>query len=78
MGTHHRTTRPGPRAPKRGEGATAHTDVRGMGLFTDEGVAAGVAGVSLGRGRGPLKMEVPTPTIQKTSTCLTLPSPALT
>lgn len=43
------------------------------GLITVEGVAAG-AGASPGRGRGLPMMEVPTPSIQKTSTCLTLPS----
>ena len=47
------------------------------GLFTIEGVAAGV-GWWLSRRRGLRMMEVPTPAIRKTSTCLTLPSPALT
>jgi len=46
-------------------------------LFTIQGVA--LVGASLaGRGRGLPMMRVPTPLIWKTSTCLTLPLPALT
>ncbi len=47
------------------------------GLFAVEGVVGGGASVA-GRGRGLPRMEVPTPTIRKTPTCVTLPSPALT
>ena len=50
---------------------------RHVRLFTIEGVAADV-GWWLSRRRGLRMMEVPTPAIRKTSTCLTLPSPALT
>jgi hypothetical protein len=49
-----------------------------IGLFTVEGVVGWVARRSLGRGRGLPMMGVLTPPIGKTSTCLTLPSPALT
>ena len=43
-------------------------------LFAVEGVAVWWLGV----GRGPLMMEVPTPSIERTSTCVTLPSLTLT
>lgn len=52
-----------------------------IGLFAVEGVG-GPARRCRGKGRGLLKMKVPTRLIRKTSTCLTLPlgaaSPALT
>ncbi len=46
-------------------------------LIAVEGVVL-VGASEAGRGRGLPRMEVPTPAIRKTSTCLTLPSPALT
>jgi len=51
------------------------SDRRGMRLFPVEGVSEVVwsFGASvIGRGRGLPKMEVPTPDIWKTPTCLTL------
>ncbi|MCI1788447.1 MAG: hypothetical protein LKI58_10370 [Actinomyces sp.] len=48
-----------------------HQNIEGSSQLT---VWVGLARRSLGRRRGLPMMEVPTPPIKKTSTCLTLPS----